>query len=81
MDEKTKKELEEIMGEMQCPKGFKCYKSGLEVLCKAKSVEVGEDSLLVCLEKHPEKCKFIAPERRYICQCPLRIYIAEKLKK
>ena len=38
MDEKTKKELEEIMGDMECPKDFRCCKSGLKVLCKARDI-------------------------------------------
>jgi hypothetical protein len=54
--------------------------SGLKDLCKAKSV--GDASFLVCLEEHPKKCQFVSLELRgYICHCPLRIYIARKLKK
>jgi hypothetical protein len=80
MDEKTKKELEEIMGEMQCPKDFKCYKSGLEVLCKAK--DIGLETYLECMEVHPQKCPFSVPfGHSYFCKCPLRVYIAKKLKK
>jgi hypothetical protein len=81
MDEKTKKELEEIMGEMHCPKDFICYKSGLETLCKAKDVETPPASLLVCLETDNKMCKFLNIKRGYVCQCPLRIYIANKLMK
>jgi len=28
MDEETKKEIEEIIGKMQCPNDFQCYRSG-----------------------------------------------------
>jgi hypothetical protein len=79
MDEKTKKELEEIIDEMQCPKDFKCYKSGFEVLCQATTIARG--AFLVCLEEDPQKCKFVNLEGGYICECPLRIYVAKKLKK
>ena len=74
-------EIEKIIGGMQCPKDFKCYKSGFEVFCKAKSVGVGDESLLVCFEKYPQKCKLVSLERGYLCECPLRIYIAKELNK
>jgi hypothetical protein len=80
MDEKTKKELQEIIGEMQCPKDFNCYKSGLKVLCKAK--DIGLDSYLECMEVYPQKCPFSVPfGYSHLCKCPLRVYIAKKLKK
>ena len=79
MDQESKKEIEEIIGLFECPRDFRCYKSGLEVLCKARSVADG--SMLICFEEHPHECKFLALERGYICECPLRIYIAKKLKK
>jgi hypothetical protein len=79
-DEVTKAEIEEIIAQFKCPKDFKCYKSGFEVLCKAK--DIGIESFLLCFEEDPRKCKFsFALERGYTCECPLRIYIAKKLKK
>lgn len=39
MKEEHKKKIEEIIGEMQCPKNFNYAKSGFEVLCKAKDME------------------------------------------
>jgi hypothetical protein len=80
MDEKTKKELEEIMGDMECPKDFRCYKSGLKVLCKAK--DIGLDTYLECMEAYPQTCPFsVAFGYSHLCQSPLRVYIAKKLKK
>jgi hypothetical protein len=80
MDEAQKKEIEEIISQFKCPKDFQCYKSGFEVLCKAK--DIGIESFLLCFEEDPRKCKFsLALERGYLCECPLRIYIAKKLKK
>jgi hypothetical protein len=76
-----KKELEEIIDGMQCPKGFQCYKSGLKSLCKAKKFDVYES--LMCLnDEDAQKCLF--SERyayKYFCKCPLRNYIAEKVGK
>jgi hypothetical protein len=80
MEEDLKKEIEEIIGQMQCPKDFVCYKSGFETLCRAK--EIGVELFLQCLEETPQKCKFsVFLGRSYLCQCPLRFYIFKKLKK
>lgn len=80
MNQEYSKEIEKIIGGMQCPKDFKCCKPGVDVLCKAKNVGM-ESVLLVCLEENPPQCKFVNIERGYICECPLRIYIAKKLEK
>jgi hypothetical protein len=75
-----KKEIEKIIDGLQCPKDFKCYKSGFELLCSAK--DIGIASFLECLEKKPEQCKFSFPFGLiYLCECPLRIYLAKKMKK
>jgi hypothetical protein len=80
MKQEHKLELEQIIGGLQCPKDFKCYKMGFENLCKAK--DVGLESHLECLEEHPFQCKFsVAFGRSYFCHCPLRIFLAKKLKK
>jgi len=80
MQEDRKKEIEEIIGEMKCPKDFKCYKERFEDLCKAK--DIGLRSFLECLEENPYECSFsVSFGRSYFCQCPLRVYIAKKLKK
>jgi hypothetical protein len=79
-NEKLEKEIAEIIGDLKCSKDFKCKKSGFKNLCKAK-VAGTDAQLLVCLEKHPKKCEFFNLAAGYICECPLRIYIAKKLKK
>jgi len=80
MEEDYGTQLEEIINGMQCPKDFKCYKSGLEKLCKAK--DIGLESFLECLEKEPRKCKFSFDfGGSYFCGCPLRVYIGKKLRK
>jgi hypothetical protein len=80
MDEKTKKEIEEIIGEMECSKGFECYESGLKNLCKAE--DLGIKFLLDCQEENPQGCEFsVKMGSSYCCQCRLRIYIMKKLGK
>jgi hypothetical protein len=80
MNQEYEKRLEEIIGVLECPKDFKCYKSGFEVLCQAR--DIGSESFLECLEEDPEGCKFSFAFFGYahLCQCPLRVYIAKKLK-
>jgi hypothetical protein len=80
MDEEYKKEIEEIITQLTCDKDFICYKSGFEVLCKAK--DVGSQSFIECLEEDPSDCKFsVLFGHTNFCECPLRVYIAKKLKK
>ena len=80
MEEDQRKEIEEIMGEVQCPKGFICYESELETLCRAR--DIGIELFLECLEENPPKCPFsVRIASTNLCQCPLRVYIAKKLKK
>ena len=74
------KVIEDIIDGIRCPKDFACYKMGFENLWKAK--DFGLSDFLECLEKDPEGCKFSVPYGSwYLCQCPLRVYIAKKLKK
>jgi hypothetical protein len=80
MKDDTKRQVEKIIGEMECPKDFRCYKSGFENLCRAK--DIGIESYLECLERKPQLCLFsFSFGLFHLCQCPLRIYIAKKLKK
>jgi len=80
MEEVHKKEIEEIIARMKCPRDFECYKSGFENRCKAK--DIGIESFLECLEENPQECKFSMPfGYSYFCKCPLCYYIVKKLKK
>ena len=77
---KQKKEIEGIISQIQCPKGFRCYKSGFGELCQAK--DIGLQSFVECLEEAAQTCPFAVPfASRYLCRCPLRIYVAKKLGK
>ncbi len=80
MDEKTEKEIEEIIGQLRCEKDFICYKSGFDVLCKA--IDLPFNSYYACMEENPRECKFAVPfGDTNLCECPLRVYIAKKFKK
>ena len=80
LTDKQKKEIEEIIGEIECPKKFICYESGFESLCKAE--DHGLDTYLLCLDKKMAECKFsISYGTSYYCRCPLRVYISKVMKK
>ena len=79
MKEDMEKKAREIVGDLQCPKDFKCCKGGFNNLCKAK--DIGMETFLKCLEEKP-RCKF-ACRIGYsnYCTCPLRIHIIKHLGK
>ena len=80
MDAETKKEIEEIMGRTKCPKNFSCVKSDFETLCKVKDSE--RSLLFECLEPNPSDCNFaVFSGSVYFCNCQLRLYLSQKLKK
>jgi len=75
----TKKQIEQIIDQMSCPKGFKCVESEFELICKAR--DFGLANYLECLEDMPSLCKFALPfGKAHFCHCPLRVYIAKELK-
>lgn len=80
VDQHVRKNLEDIMKTMKCPKGFVCYTSGFRKLCRAK--DVGLDSFVACMVSVPMECKFsIHFGGLFFCQCPLRVCISKNLKK
>lgn len=79
-----KSELEEkirsIVGDVQCPNNFRCCASDLQDICKAQNI--GVNSFIRCLFEEPENCKFAVPlGSTYLCKCPVRALILEKLGK
>jgi hypothetical protein len=74
-------QIEELMGNIKCPKDYECYKSQLKNLCKAQ--DIGMESFLLCLDKKSNECIFSMPvtDLKKFCRCPLRVYIAKVLKK
>jgi hypothetical protein len=80
LEHSYEKEIEQIIGETDCPKGFVCYKSGFRNLCKAR--DIGLESFLECLEENPEECVFLLSFANvHFCDCLVRFYIAKKLGK
>jgi len=80
MKEEDKKKIEDIMGQMQCPKDFKCANLGFENLCRAR--DFGLEDYLECLEANPSQCRFALPfGEAHFCQCPLRVDLSKKLNK
>ena len=76
MEKKQKKEIEKILGGIECPKDFSCYKSGFKELCRAQ--DFGLQSFLVCREDD-QGCKFsYTVGSRLFCRCPLRSYLVKK---
>jgi len=74
-----KNEIDEITGHMDCPKSFTCVESRFENLCRVK--EIVKDDLFECLEDAATNCSLsLAFGYAYFCQCPLRIFLAKKLK-
>jgi len=77
MEDSTRRKIEEIIGQMKCPRDFVCYKSEFQELCKAE--DVGMQSYLKCLEENPSDCVFsMGYAESHYCTCPLRCYIAKK---
>ena len=54
MEKSTKRRVKEIIGQINCPKDFVCYKSEVNTLCKAG--DVGMQSHLKWLEENPSDC-------------------------
>jgi hypothetical protein len=81
MNEEEKKKIEEIIDGLKCPKDFRCAQSGFDRLCKAR--DIGLKSLLLCFDEKPATCKFALSfgSRHFFCECPLRVYLATKLKR
>ena len=80
MEGDVKLQIEEIIGQMKCPKDFICYKSGFESLPKVE--DTGTESFIKCLGEDPQHCTFSIPfGYGYLCHCRLRVYIAKKLKR
>ncbi len=79
MKDEDRKKVEEIMAGMQCPKNFKCAESGFEHLCRSR--DFGVENYLECIEENPSACPFaLSFGYVHFCQCPLRVYLAKKLK-
>jgi len=72
------KSIEEIAGQVQCPKGFECVKSEFEKLCKARDIHLSD--YVECLEDNPADCTLsISFGYSHYCHCALRVHLCKKL--
>ena len=72
--------IEKLAAKFQCPKNFKCYRSGFTELCRAQGVDSGKH--LECLDGDGPNCMFALRQGDlYLCTCPLRIYLAKELNR
>jgi hypothetical protein len=80
LDAKQKRQIEEIMAQMACEKDFACHKSDFENICKAR--DWGQPNYVDCMESTTAICRYKVPFGDGVfCSCPLRVYVAKKLKK
>lgn len=80
MLEEIKNYIAQIKDSVNCQKDFKCLKSDFKDTCKARRSDDGGQ--LECLEENPMDCKFaVLRSDLFFCQCPVRKYVAEKLKE
>ena len=72
--------IKEIVGGITCPKDFLCATAKSDPLFNTE--DSGLASLLVCLEKKMHACTFARTSgERFLCKCPLRLYLNSELKK
>jgi hypothetical protein len=72
-------EIKQIMAGMDCPRAFRCYKSGFEDLTP---VEVfGGSDLVQCRKAAESYCSmsFSFGPRTTFCKCAIRKYVAQHL--
>jgi hypothetical protein len=75
--QEQKKVIDEIIGELKCPKDFQCQKLGSDNLPRLKRA----GQLLECLEQDAADCQWSVPFGfGYFCRCPLNNYIYNELK-
>lgn len=80
MEETIEKAIEDIMGQMDCPRDFECARSQFDNLCKAR--DFGLKNYIECLDTNPQLCDLsLSFGETYFCRCPMRVYISKKLKK
>jgi hypothetical protein len=77
MREDLKRIAGDIAGSVHCASDYRCAAGGVEGLCEA--YEFPFRQFLKC-SGGPSECPFRMPfNHDGICQCPLRLYLVEKL--
>ena len=72
--------IENIISKQDCPLDFKCYKSGFEDLCGAIMDSGG--MIVECIDENAKECRHSSPfGSAFLCNCPMRLYIARTYKK
>ena len=81
MSKEDIEELARIIENIKCPKDLQCCQTGFEKVCQVRVIDT--QGILECLDESPTDCIFAVSYRDqfFICQCPLRKYIADKFKK
>ena len=78
MGENYEKEIQEIMGRMECERDFACCNLDHNPRCKVKDVEL-ENHLQVEGESD-DSCKYLVVSNGVsYCRCPLCVYLSKKL--
>ena len=72
-----KKEIEIIMGNMECSEDFACLQSVQYPHCKVKGLKL-ENAVEV--DGNGRSCKFLVSYGdTYYCKCPLNVYLTKNL--
>lgn len=75
MGPEHKRAVKRMAEGMECPRGFKCRKSGFKQIGKVRLLADGK--VIECLEEDGRSCKFgLFFGSGVFCECPLRQYIA-----
>jgi len=71
-------DVQKIMAETDCPRNFRCYKSGFE---KLTPVKVLSATGIECLKARESFCRMSVSfgMNTMLCECPLRKYVALEL--
>ena len=81
-DPPTKKAMEALLDQLNCPKAVRCYQFRDEKFAEPK--QIGEAGWqLECLEINPLECtmaQFSAAAGSYVCTCAVRSYVVGKVE-
>jgi len=80
-DPSNRKEIEALLGQLNCPKAVRCYQFRDEKFAEPKQIG-GGGWQLECLELNPLECtmaQFSAAAGSYICTCAVRTYVVGKV--